>query len=75
MPGPWQGIDYLLVMGDRSKTTFKETFPLKSHHYCDTGFVLCSAFQNKDLCVPLLVGLHELKITGAVSNDSILISA
>lgn len=49
--------------------------PVKSRHPSDRRSVLCGACQNKDLCLPVSVGLHELRITGAVSNDSTLISA
>lgn len=57
------------------QTNFRRDIPIKNGHPSDRGFVLCLLCQNKDLYLPLSVSLHELGITGAVSNDSTLISA
>lgn len=70
MPGPWEGTGWLWKTGELMGAN-----PVKSRHPSDRRSVLCGACQNKDLCLPVSVGLHELRITGAVSNDSTLISA
>lgn len=56
-----------------SKLNFK-VIPIKIQYPNDREFVLYSACQNKDLCLTQSLGLHELRVIGAVSNDSAVIS-